>query len=359
MKNVTSNLLSALFVLFLISINLNSLGQMKTDTFTFISEGKRLNGILDMPFGQEPISLVLIVQGYGKSDAVAGNWFYDLRSQFVQVGLACYIWDKPGCGKSEGEFNVNQTVQSSAKEVISAIEELKHRNVPGSNQIGLWGISRAGWICPLVIQVYPSIAFWISVSGTDDKENFAYLMESNLRIAGKSESEIKLLVGEWYRGNEIFRNGGSQEEYYKTTQHLQSDSFCIANFGYDNKPTPEDYVKNQNRFISEHHIFDEKTGLMIYVPNFRETLNTIKCPVLALFGEKDTRVDWRKTIALYKETIGKDSSSTLTIQTFRDGDHNITKSITGAVNEKKDKWEVCDGYYETMALWLKENEFGE
>ncbi len=349
-----------IFLLLGFLYTLNLYGQeIKTDTFTFISEGKRLNGILDMPTGQEPSSIVIIVQGYGKSNIVAGNEFYDLRSHFVRSGLVCCVWDKPGCGKSEGDFDINQTVQSSAKEVIAAIEELKHRNIQGSKNIGLWGISRAGWICPLVIQEYPSIAFWISVSGTDDKENFAYLMESNLRIAGKSESEIKLLVGEWYQGVKIFRSGGSQEEYYKATQHLQNDSFCIANFGYGHKPTPEEYIRNQNKFINEHHIFDEKTGLMIYVPNFREVLNTVKCPVLAIFGEKDTRVDWRKTITLYKKTIGKDPNSKLTIKTFPDGDHSITKSKTGVINEKKDKWEMCDGYYETMATWLKENGFGK
>ena len=52
-------------------------------------------------------------------------------------------------------------------------------------------------------------------------------MESNLRRAGKSESEIKLLVGEWFKGSQVFQSGGSQEEYYKATQHLQNDSFCI------------------------------------------------------------------------------------------------------------------------------------
>lgn len=330
----------------------------KTDTLSFIFEGKKLSGYLDLPDNQEPSAIVLIVPGHGKTNFGESNWYYDsLRSNLVNCGLACFQWDKAGCGKSEGIFNIDQTVQSSAKEVIAAIEELKRRNIPGSKNIGFWGISRAGWICPLVIQDYPSIAFWISVSGTDDKENFAYLMESNLRIAGKSKSEIKLLVGEWYQGVKIFSSGGSQEEYYQATQHLQNDSFCIANFGYGHKPTPEEYIKNQKNFMDEHHLFDEQTGLMIYIPDFRETLNSIKCPVLAIFGEKDSRVDWRKTITLYRETIGKDSGSKLTVHTFPDGDHNLTKSKTGAINEKKDKWVMCDGYYETMAAWLKDNGF--
>jgi pimeloyl-ACP methyl ester carboxylesterase len=333
--------------------------KMKSDTFSFVFEGKKLSDILDMPALQEPSSIILIIQGSGQTNISENGYYENLRSHFVNCGLACFIWDKAGCGMSEGQFDYDQTVQNSAKEAIAAIEELKHRNITGSKNIGLWGLSRAGWICPLVIQEYPSIAFWISVSGTDDKENFAYLMESNLRIAGKSESEIDLLVGEWYQGMKIFSSGGSQEEYYKATQHLQKDSFCIANFGYGHKSTPEEYIKNQNKFINENHLFDEQTGLMIYIPNFREILNTINCPVLAVFGENDCNVDWRKTTILYQETIGNNKNADLTLKVLPNCNHSILKCKTGGINEdlKEWNWQPCDGYYETMATWLKYNGF--
>jgi hypothetical protein len=58
-------------------------------------------------------------------------------------------------------------------------------------KIGLWGISRAGWIAPLAMAQHPGIGFWISVSGTDDKENFPYFIESNFRIEGRSEVQIR------------------------------------------------------------------------------------------------------------------------------------------------------------------------
>jgi len=138
------------------------------------------------------------------------------------------MWDKAGCGKSEGAFDINQPVQSSAKEVLAAIEELKNHNISGSNKIELWGISRAGWICPLVIQECPSIAFWISVSGTDDKENFGYLLESNFRIEGRSEAQTRLLLmSEWRNGNDLFRKGGSFEEYQKIDTNTQAGFFLV------------------------------------------------------------------------------------------------------------------------------------
>jgi hypothetical protein len=262
--------------------------------------------------------------------------------------------------RAKAIFDINQPVQSSAKEVLAAIEELKRRNISGSNKIGLWGISRAGWICPLVIEEFPSIAFWISVSGTDDKENFGYLLESNLRIEGRSESEAKLLVSEWQRGIEVFREGGSFEEYLKAIQNIRKDSFCTSYFGYG-KENKEDYPRTPQKFINEQHHdeYDKETGLMIYAPNFRETLMKINCPVLSISGEKDCNVDWRKTIALYKETIGNNKNANLTIKTFQNCNHNIQKCKTGGLREHIATWQLCDGYFDTMSAWIREHGFAK
>ena len=72
---------------------------------------------------------------------------------------------------------------------------------------------------------------------------------------------------------------------------------------------------------------------MIYVPGFRDLLGRLDMPVLALFGEKDRNVDWRKTRALYTETIGRNPKARLTVKTFPDGNHNIHQSRTGGYRE--------------------------
>lgn len=185
-----------LLLVLVMALNVHSVhAKMRTDTLAFSFEGRKYSGLIDLPEQKAPISIIVIVPGSGKTNIVAGNWFHSLRTQFTEQGLACVVWDKAGCGKSEGTFDYNQTVQNSASEVLAAITELKSKNIPGSEKIGLWGISRAGWICPLVIEQYP-IAFWISVSGTDDKETFGYLLEANFPIQGRSEAQTKLLVSE-------------------------------------------------------------------------------------------------------------------------------------------------------------------
>ena len=93
------------------------------------------------------------------------------------------------------------------------------------------------------------------------------------------------------------------------------------------------------------------------VPNFKNVLNRIDCPVLAIYGEKDYVVDWRKTIPLYKNTIGE--KDILTIKSFPNGNHALLKCRTGASNENLENPEFCNGYLENMAKWLSDNGFGK
>ena len=150
----------------------SSAATMTTQKFGFVSNGNRLSGLVDVPAGGAAQAMIVIIHGYGKTDIAGRTSYYDLRSRFTQLGISTLIWDKPGCGESKGNFDADQPVESSAREVLDAIRRARESKLAGSQKTGLWGISRAGWIAPLAITQDPKIAFWISVSGTDDKENF-------------------------------------------------------------------------------------------------------------------------------------------------------------------------------------------
>jgi pimeloyl-ACP methyl ester carboxylesterase len=298
----------------------------------------------------------VIVHGYGETDVAGRTSYYDLRSRFTGLGIATLSWDKPGCGASEGTFDANQPVESSAREVLDAIRRVRESGLPGSQKIGLWGISRAGWIAPLAITQDPDIAFWISVSGTDDKENFPYLLESNLRIEGRSEAEIHRLLGELRRGFEITSRGGSFEDYRTATQNLRRDPFMLfVSGGADENEAA--FRAQQAQFLSGAFQVDEATGLQIYVPQFAQLLTRVNVPVLALFGEKDRNVNWRNTVALYTRTIGENPNAGLTIRTFPDGNHNLQQAQTGGLREVIEMTErrPSEGYFEAMEEWLRAN----
>ncbi|MEM8525493.1 MAG: alpha/beta hydrolase [Bacteroidota bacterium] len=343
-----------LFIGLILLLTSNIIAQMTKEPFQFEYEGKKLHGILNQPSQVEPAGLVLIIHGSGQTNAVAREWHYDMRATLVQAGFTVYMWDKMGCGKSEGVFDYHQSIQSSASEAIAAIEELKRQKIAGADKIGLWGISRAGWINPLIINQYKDIKFWISVSGVDEKENFKYLLEENLRIDGLPEDSIQLLVEEWKMGQIIAYEGGSFEECKKATSNLNQNAFLKRFNG--SEFTKEDYLAWQKDFMQQP--FDKETGLVSSVENFDSILLNVQCPVLALFGEKDKNVDWQKTKTLYEQTLGKNTH--LTIQSFPNCNHNLFECKTGGFYEMQDDglpWNRCHGSLEVMAEWLVEKGF--
>ena len=343
-------MLRRLLVAFLfLSLCCNAQSQKQILDFEF--EGVSLNGVLNLPKDKAPKGIVLIIHGSGQTNAVAQDWYSDIRATIVKSGYATYMWDKMGCGDSGGTFNYGQTVYNSADETIAAIQTLKDKNIPGAHKFGLYGGSRGSWINPIVINKYKDIAFWISISGVDDKENFNYLLENNLRISGMPKDSIDLITNEWLKATKIQYTGGSFESAKKAAPNLSKNAFILR---FNNGPyKEEDYYKYQKTAINQK--LDEATGLPIVIEDFDKMLLDINCPVLALFGEKDMHVDWKKTKALYESTLGK--TTELTVKSFPDANHNMYKCKTGGFYEFQDNdlpWERPEGFLQSISDWLAE-----
>ncbi len=354
-----------------ISIGAKASVEYTTEEFSFKSAGASLNGIISRPENGEATAVAIIVHGYGPTNVVEGDWFRQIRSKFTAKGISVLVWDKPGRGKSEGEFDINQPIESSAEEVLSAVSALKQKKEPGSDRIGLLGFSRAGWIAPLAISQEPGIKFWISVSGTDAFENWGYLLRSNLELEDYSSSEIDTVYDEWINGNLIFNSGGSYEKYLSASRTYRKNEMVQKLSGQqyvEHKPGSGEYeaarklyLKNQKKYMSEGHAFDSESGLPIVVSNFNQVLKSVSIPVLAIFGDNDRNVDWRKTRKLYESTIGSNENSNLSAKIFENADHNIRMTKTGGYLEvqNKDYWKTpyARGYYEAMVEWLCSNGF--
>ncbi|MEL6624384.1 MAG: alpha/beta hydrolase [Bacteroidota bacterium] len=356
MKNV---ILPSILLLSFFCISCTAWGQKQSAPFEFQFEGKTLHGLIETPMEGSTDAIVIIIPGYGRTNFVEGGWYTRIRTKLVESGLTVVLWDKMGCGKSEGVFDAQQPVANSADEAVAAIKALKQQGIQGVDKIGLWGLSRAGWIAPLINSKYP-IDFWISVSGTNDKENFGYLLKSNLIIEGKSEAEAERLYNAWMLAHKIYCTGGSYEEYFEARLPVLKDATCVKIMGYQpplemTEEGRQKHINSQKSYLAEGH-FDEESGLWVYIDDFDQILEEIDCPVLAIFGENDSQVDWRLTKQLYEETIGKSEKADLITKVFPQCNHSLMKCKTCGYREdlSDTDWEVCDDYYKTMATWLKD-----
>ena len=75
--------LSAAIALALLACPLYAAAPMKTESFDFRFNGRRMSGTLDLPADRSPSGIVVFVLGHGKTDVVAGKWYYDLRTRFA------------------------------------------------------------------------------------------------------------------------------------------------------------------------------------------------------------------------------------------------------------------------------------
>ena len=85
-------------------------------------------------------------------------------------------------------------------------------------------------------------------------------------------------------------------------------------------------------------------------------------PVLAVFGAKDTIVDWRSTRRLYERTIGRNEKASLSIAEFADGNHNLHQSETGGFREMLNILnapQMVDGYYSAIVDWMRQEGFAQ
>lgn len=323
--------------------------------FSFVSQALTLSGIITQPAQGKPRALIVFIHGYGKTDVRGWNMYADLRSRFASLGIASATWDKPGEGRSEGPFDVNQPVASSAQEVLDAIAYLRSQKIPGADRIGLWGISRAGWIAPIVLSQDPKIRFWISVSGVTAEDNYFYLLKSNLPYEGSTVEEAEELMEAWKHGFELFRTGASYEDYNAATRKLRNNAYLSRMSGAE--PTRESYEREQAKLRSAVGPlpFERETGMSIYIQNFDAMLSKLNVAVLALFGEKDLNVDWRRTRAFYVATLGRNPNASLTVRTFPAGNHNLDVCETGSMREMQTMTtrRKSAGYYETQLEWLR------
>lgn len=334
----------------------------ETSDFTFKSSGLTLSGILDVPDGGKAKALILLVHSYGGSnvrDPNAYSAYTRMRQRLNEIGIATAVWDKPGQGESEGKFDIDQPVASSGEEVVDAARYLRAVNAPGSDKIGVWGGSRAGWIAPIAMAQDAEIEFWISISGTSIEDNFTYLLLSNLPYEGGSPELAAQFAGEWRAGCEILRTGGSYKRYQEATEALRANEYIREMRG--DWPSRLEYWWYQ-RPCKDGSCPSYDDDMCSYVPvdGFEAMLASLDVDVLAIFGAKDLNVDWRKTRALYEATIGQNPEASLAVEVFADADHALNVAETGSIREMRANAapRKSDGYYATQIAWLERHVVG-
>ena len=107
--------------------------------------GVRLAGSITVPDGEPPHPAIVMIQGSGPANRDGDGYFDPIRSAFVRRGIATCSVDKPGCGRSSGDWH-DHAILDRAALMSAVIAELRRHPHVDPDRIGVWGQSQGGWI---------------------------------------------------------------------------------------------------------------------------------------------------------------------------------------------------------------------
>jgi uncharacterized protein len=281
----------------------------------FVHAGDSIFGKLIIPKleKKQQLPVIVFVHGSGPEDySSSGNYNY-LWYEFVNAGFACYSWDKPGVGRSEGNW-YTQSIDQRAEEVISAISRLKTIDSVDSSKIGLWGISQAGWVMPLVVEkANPAFVICVSSPVTTAFDQELYRVRSEMATEGYSEEDINKAIA-----------------YTQQCKRLVMEDKPFSDF-LDLQNQIDKHKWSQVVIRGDERIYQYLQVILLgdNVPR----IENYHCPVLALWGENDLLVPPKKSADYFKEKMVEIKNPDATIKIIAQADHTLTFNLTGKRSE--------------------------
>ena len=150
------------------SKELSSASSDSTTNVTFNNASVTLSGSLYLPAGAGPHPAIVTVHGSGRQTRGSHK---SIADYFVMRGIAVLSYDKRGVGHSEGTYtgigpqNSETAFGDLSGDALAGVAFLTDHQSINAEQIGLLGVSQAGWIIPLAAAKSRDVAFIVLFSG--------------------------------------------------------------------------------------------------------------------------------------------------------------------------------------------------
>ena len=291
--------------------------------------GITLAGTLTLPPGKGPSPVVLLISGSGPQDRNETIYnhrpFLVLADYLTRQGIAVLRVDDRGVGKSTGDFS-QATSEDFASDVLAGIEYLKTRKEINPEQIGLIGHSEGGIIAPMVAVKSPDVAFIVLMAGTGlTGEEILYLQGALIsRAMGVSEEDI--IKNRQF--NEKIFSLIKEEKDEKTIEEKLRQMFMAdwAELNEEEKSRigdPEVFLKAQLQSLLSPWL----KFFLTYDP--KPTLSKVKCPVLAINGEKDLQVPPKENLNAIEEALVAGGNKNFIVKELPGLNHLFQTAQTG------------------------------
>jgi uncharacterized protein len=291
-----------------------------------------LAGTLTLPKGDGKFPVVVLISGSGpqnRDEEIMGHRpFLVIADYLTRNGIAVLRYDDRGVGESSGDFSKATSVDF-ATDVESAVAYLKTRPEIDHKKIGLIGHSEGGIIAPMVAANSKDVAFIVLLAGTGIRGDKLLLLQQELifRASGMTESDIK---NSKKTNSKIFEMIIASKDDEKLKADLEKYIRLSVDQAIDKLPAgtnKEDFIMQQLDQINSPWM----KYFIKYDP--ATALQKVKCPVLAVNGEKDLQVPPKENLGAIEKALKKAGNKKVTTKEFPGLNHLFQECTTGSPAE--------------------------
>jgi uncharacterized protein len=314
-------------------------------TYESKEPGVKLVGTLTLPDSGGPFSAVLLITGSGSQDRneeIMGHKpFLVLADHLTRKGIAVLRVDDRGVGGSS-PGTIEPSSLNFAQDVMGGVSYLKSRKEINPKWIGLIGHSEGGIIAPMVAAQSSDIAFIVMMAGT-----------------GVSGDEILTLQSEL-----IMKANGASEELVQENIKAQKILYEIMRSTPDNEEAEKkmrEAVSGMNPVIRDAVHAQLKPTLSAWMRYFitydpQETLGKVKCPVLAINGEKDLQVSPRQNLPAIEKALRAGGNKDYKTMELQGLNHLFQTCKIGSVSEYSQIDEtISPAVLELISSWIHDH----
>jgi len=295
--------------------------------------GIKLVGTLTLPEQGCPFPAVILITGSGAQDRneeiMNHRPFLVLADHLTKNGIAVLRTDDRGVGGSTGDVE-SSTSEDFAWDVLAAVDFLKNRKEIDTKKIGLIGHSEGGLIAPIAVSKTEDVAFIVLMAGTGlTGEEIIYLQSRLIaKASGVKEEDIEQNYDETQRIFTVVKTGESVEIIKNKLRKMLLDEFN-AKTEDERKAigNPDALIEAQVKQVTSRWF----RFFLTYDPTTH--LKMVKCPVLAINGEKDLQVPPKENLAAIGKALREAGNMDVTIKEMPGLNHLFQRAYTGSPAE--------------------------
>ena len=293
-------------------------------------DGINLAGTLTLPEKGTKFPAVVMVTGSGaqnRDEEIMGHKpFFVIADYLTRNGIAVLRCDDRGTAASQGT-HATATNEDFATDTEAMVNYLRSRKEINAKKIGIIGHSAGGIIAFIVAKKDPSIAFVVSLAGAGVRGDS--LMLKQVELISKSQGMPDAV---WQGMKPSIRNRYAiLQQTDKTPEELQKELYADVT-----KTMSPEQLKDLNTIQQLSAQISSMTSpwylhFMRYDP--AQDLKKLKCPVLALNGEKDIQVDAAMNLAAIQERITGNGNKNVTVKAYPNLNHLFQTCEKGTLAE--------------------------